>query len=325
MLNKVLAAVQIMFVLFVLAAALLYFKAVDVIQTPHGVNEPKIIQIRSGDSLNTIARTLKQNDLIENEFYFILYSKINKIYPKVKAGEYLVEGDISLQQLADLLASGKVYLRKITFAEGLTAREISDILYAEDLLDGDFEALQEGEFLPETYTFSRGEQRQKIATQGKEAMQRILARAWDERDADLPLKNKEEMLILASIIEKETGVASERPQVASVFVNRLKKGMLLQTDPTVIYALTLGKRDLGRALTRNDLAVDSPYNTYKYAGLPPAPICSPGAASIMAAAHPDKTPYLYFVASGNGGHNFARTLNEHNLNVRNYKKQQSGR
>ena len=186
-------------------------------------------------------------------------------------------------------------------------------------MEGDFDALKEGEFLPETYTFSRGEERQKIAAQGKLAMQKVLQQAWDGRDADLPLKNKEELLILASIVEKETGVPEERPQVASVFVNRLKKGMLLQTDPTVIYAVTKGEYDLGRPLLRRDLEVDSPYNTYKYAGLPPTPICSPGAASIMAAAHPDKTPYLYFVASGTGGHNFARTLNEHNANVKKWR------
>ena len=227
----------------------------------------------------------------------------------------MIEGDISLEQLADLLASGKVYLRKITFAEGLTSREIADILYNNDLLEGDFEIPDEGEFLPETYTFSRGESRQKIIDQGKSAMQKVLQEAWNGKDSDLPLKNKEELLVLASIIEKETGVAAERPQVASVFVNRLRKGMLLQTDPTVIYAITKGQEELKRPLTYRDLAIDSPYNTYKYAGLPPKPICNPGAAAIMAAAHPDKTSYLYFVASGNGGHNFARTLAEHNANV----------
>ena len=298
------------------AAAFLYVFGNSIVYTPQKVAEPLIIQVKRGDSLTTIAKMLRQNGLIDKEAYFVWYAKLNKLYPRIKAGEYLVEGDISLAQLADLLASGKVYLRKITFAEGLTAREIAEILYANDMLDGDFEMPKEGYFLPETYTFSRGESRQKIAEQGQAAMQKTLQQAWDERDADLPLKNKEELLILASIVEKETGVAAERPQVASVFVNRLKKGMLLQTDPTVIYAVTKGERDLERALTYRDLAIDSPYNTYKYAGLPPAPICSPGKASIIAAAHPDKTPYLYFVASGNGGHNFARTLQEHNANVR---------
>ena len=301
------------------AAAFLYVTAVNIVQTPHKVTEPLIVQIKRGDSLNEIAAMLRQNKLTDKDIYFILYSKINKIYPKIKAGEYLIENDISLQQLAELLSSGKVYLRKITFAEGLTSREIADILYQNELLNGDFDIPQEGDFLPETYTFSRGESRQKIIEQGKSAMQKTLEQAWNGRDADLPLNNKEELLVLASIIEKETGIAAERPQVASVFVNRLKKGMLLQTDPTVIYAVTKGQTDLNRPLTYRDLAIDSPYNTYKYAGLPPKPICNPGTASIMAAAHPDKTPYLYFVASGNGGHNFAKSLAEHNANVRKWR------
>ncbi|MBQ7632681.1 MAG: endolytic transglycosylase MltG [Alphaproteobacteria bacterium] len=299
--------------------AFLYALGNDIIHTPHKVSESLIIQIKRGDSLAQIAKMLQENNLIEKDTYFILYAKIKKLYPRIKAGEYLVEDDISLANLADLLADGKIYLRKITFAEGLTAREIAEILYAEDMLDGDFEMPKEGNFLPETYTFSRGETRQKIVEHGQAAMKNVLQQAWDERDADLPFKNKEELLVLASIIEKETGVASERPQVASVFVNRLKKGMLLQTDPTVIYALTKGQTDLNRSLTYRDLAVDNPYNTYKYAGLPPSPICNPGKASIFAAAHPDKTPYLYFVASGNGGHNFAKSLQEHNINVKKWR------
>ena len=247
--------------------AFLYALGNDIIHTPHKVSESLIIQIKRGDSLAQIAKMLQENNLIEKDTYFILYAKIKKLYPRIKAGEYLVEDDISLANLADLLADGKIYLRKITFAEGLTAREIAEILYAEDMLDGDFEMPKEGNFLPETYTFSRGETRQKIVEHGQAAMKNVLQQAWDERDADLPFKNKEELLVLASIIEKETGVASERPQVASVFVNRLKKGMLLQTDPTVIYALTKGQTDLNRSLTYRDLAVDNPYNTYKYAGL----------------------------------------------------------
>lgn len=317
--KKALLFLKISFFILGFAAVLLYFYVLNILQTPITVDSPKLVQIESGASLAKIARTLRQNGLIEKDFYFILYSKINKIYPKIKAGEYLIAEDVTLEKLADILASGKVYLRKITFAEGLNAREIADILYQNEILEGDFELPPEGSFLPETYTFSRGDTRQSIINQGVAAMNKVLEQAWQEKDADLPLKNKEEMLILASIVEKETGVAAERPQVASVFVNRLKKGMLLQTDPTVIYALTLGKSDLGRDLRSKDLAVDSLYNTYKYAGLPPTPICSPGKAAIMAVAHPDKTPYLYFVASGTGGHNFARTLQEHNANVRKWR------
>ena len=318
--KKVLLSVKIAVFICGLTAALLYAYVLNILKTSMLVSEPKIVQIKSGESLKNIAYILQKNGLIQKDWQFILYSKINKIYPKIKAGEYLFEHDVTLGDVAQILSGGKVYLRKITFAEGLTAREISDLLYQNEMLEDDFESLKEGEFLPETYTFSRGDKRQRIVLQGKTAMQQILQQAWDERDADLPLRNKEELLVLASIVEKETGLAEERPQVASVFVNRLKKGMLLQTDPTVIYALTKGERDLGRSLTRGDLAVDSPFNTYRYAGLPPTPICSPGKESIMAAAHPDKTPYLYFVASGTGGHNFARTLSEHNANVRKWRR-----
>lgn len=317
--KKALLLLKISFFILGFATVLLYFCILNILQTPMKVETPKLIQIESGASLTKIARTLQQNGLIEKDFYFILYSKINKIYPQIKAGEYLISEDVTLEKLANILTSGKVYLRKITFAEGLNAREIADILYQNEILEGDFEVPPEGAFLPETYTFSRGDSRQSIVNQGTKAMNKVLEQAWQEKDADLPLNSKEEMLILASIVEKETGVADERPQVASVFINRLKKGMLLQTDPTVIYALTLGKTDLGRDLRTRDLAVDSPYNTYKYDGLPPTPICSPGKAAIMAVAHPDKTPYLYFVASGNGGHNFARTLQEHNANVRKWR------
>lgn len=301
-------------------AAFLYFKSLQIIHTPLPVYENVIVQIPSGASLEQIADILEDNKLVANRYYFLIYAKIQRIYPRIKAGEYLVEHDVSLAQISDLLESGRLYLRKITFPEGKTLREIGEILQDNELLVGEINLPQEGYFLPETYTFSRGESRQKIIEQGQRAMQQVLQQAWQERDAGLPLKNMEEMLILASIVEKETGIASERPQVASVFINRLRRGMLLQTDPTVIYALTMGQKDLGRALTRRDLEIDSPYNTYKYAGLPPTPICSPGKASIMAVAHPDKTPYLYFVASGTGGHNFASTLSEHNANVQKWRR-----
>ncbi|MBQ8671649.1 MAG: endolytic transglycosylase MltG [Alphaproteobacteria bacterium] len=301
-------------------AAFLCVKFQQIVNTPQKIEGEKILQINSGDSLLNVASSLYEQKLINQKWQFILYMKINRLYPNVKAGEYLVDKDISIVELGNLITSGKAFLRKITFAEGLTSREIANILLNNNYLSNDFKSFNEGYVLPETYTFSRGDTRQKIVNKAHAALKETLQQAWDERDADLPLKNKEEMLILASIVEKETGVANERPQVASVFINRLRKGMLLQTDPTVIYALTQGKTDLRRKLTLKDLETDNPYNTYKYAGLPPTPICNPGKAAIMAVAHPDKTPYLYFVASGNGGHNFARTLAEHNDNVRQWRR-----
>ena len=308
-----------LFILGLGTAVFLFFYAAQIIGQKQHVAEPLLIQVNSGASLKSIADNLHREGLIGNISYFIIYSKINKIYPKIKAGEYLINHDVSFKDIADILTSGKVYMRKITFPEGILSAEAADILLNNEFLEDDISSFADGEILPETYTFSRGDSRQKILNQAKQALTKTLDTAWNERDADLPLKNKQEMLILASIVEKETGVASERPQVASVFINRLRKGMLLQTDPTVIYALTLGKTDLKRPLLRRDLETDSPYNTYKYAGLPPSPICNPGKAAIMAVAHPDKTPYLYFVASGNGGHNFARTLSEHNEYVRKWR------
>lgn len=309
-----------LFILGLGTAAFLFFYAAQIISRKQHVSEPLLIQVNNGASLKSIAENLYQEKLISNKTYFILYSKINKIYPKIKAGEYLIDEDVSFKDLADILTSGKVYMRKVTFPEGVSSEQAAEILLNNEFLEDDFLYFSDGEILPETYTFSRGDSRQKIINQAKLALTKILDAAWNERDADLPLKNKQEMLILASIVEKETGVAHERPQVASVFINRLRKGMLLQTDPTVIYAVTLGKTELKRPLSRRDLEIDSPYNTYKYAGLPPSPICNPGKAAIMAVAHPDKTPYLYFVASGNGGHNFARTLAEHNENVRKWRR-----
>ncbi len=290
------------------------------INQPLKISEDTLFLVNKGDSLNKIAQSLQDKKLVNDKYIFILFSKINRIYPQIKAGEYLFNGEFSVKQTAEKLSSGKVYLRKVTFPEGLTSTEIAKILHKENFLSKDeFAAPAEGSILPETYTYMRGDSPEKIIKQAQKAMQNVLKQAWRERDQNLPLQSKEELLILASIVEKETGIGMERAQVASVFVNRLRLGMLLQTDPTVIYALTNGKEDLNRPLTRKDLSIDSPYNTYKYAGLPPTPICNPGKDAIYAAAHPSETPYLYFVASGNGGHNFAATLSEHNENVRKWR------
>lgn len=290
------------------------------INQPLKISEDTLFLVNKGDSLNKIAQSLQDKELVNDKYIFILFSKINRIYPQIKAGEYLFNGEFSVKQTAEKLSSGKVYLRKVTFPEGLTSTEIAKILHKENFLSKDeFAAPAEGSILPETYAYMRGDSPEKIIKQAQKAMQNVLEQAWQERDPNLPLQSKEELLILASIVEKETGIGMERAQVASVFVNRLRLGMLLQTDPTVIYALTNGKEDLNRPLTRKDLSIDSPYNTYKYAGLPPTPICNPGKDAIYAAAHPSETPYLYFVASGNGGHNFATTLSEHNENVRKWR------
>jgi UPF0755 protein len=317
--NKLLSLFKISLLIVGIAAALFYGKVQQILQTKQPVPHEVIVQIPNGASLKQIAAILAKNNLVENADYFYWYARFNKIYPHIKAGEYMVDHDVALKDVADLLTGGKIYFRKITFPEGMTSAEFKQILSENEFLSGEAMDFPEGSVLPETYYFSRGQSRQSIIDQAQAALNKTLTEAWNARDKDLPLKNPQELLILASIVEKETGMADERPQVASVFVNRLKKGMLLQTDPTVIYAVTLGKEPLNRPLRYKDLEIDSPYNTYKYAGLPPTPICNAGRAAIMAAANPDKTPYLYFVASGTGGHNFARTLSEHNANVRQWR------
>lgn len=311
---------KLLLLFLLLGSAATVFLYDYVINKPVFTAENTLFLVKKGDSLPKIAQALQDNGLVENKYLFIVYAKINKLYPRIKAGEYLVENGSSLVNLAEKLTSGKVYLHKVTFPEGLTSKEAVDILQKTEFLASQkIEIPPEGSILPETYTFIREDVPQKVISQAQKALMDILEQAWNERDRDLPLKNKEEMLILASIVEKETGIATERAQVASVFVNRLRLGMMLQTDPTVIYAITGGREELNRPLTRKDLSIDSLYNTYKYAGLPPSPICNPGKNAIFAVAHPDKTPYLYFVASGRGGHNFATTLSEHNENVRKWR------
>lgn len=311
---------KLLLLLLIAGCATIAFFYDYAIHQPMPVDRDILFLVQKGDSLNKIAKKLKEYGLIKNEYLFIFYSRINKIYPQVKAGEYLFDKNISLVQLSEKLVSGKVYLRKITFPEGLTSREIHELLKNNEFLNKEeFAIPSEGSILPETYTFSRGDCPKKIIKQSQKARDDVLEQIWNGRDENLPLNSKEQLLILASIVEKETGIGAERAEVASVFINRLRLGMLLQTDPTVIYAVTGGKEDLNRPLTRKDLTIDSPYNTYKYAGLPPAPICNPGKDAIFAAAHPANTSYLYFVASGNGGHNFAKSLDEHNDNVRKWR------
>lgn len=311
---------KLLLLLLIAGCATIAFFYDYAIHQPMPVDRDILFLVQKGDSLNKIAKNLKEYGLIKNEYLFIFYSRINKIYPQVKAGEYLFDKNISLVQLSEKLVSGKVYLRKITFPEGLTSREIYELLKNNEFLNKEeFAIPSEGSILPETYTFSRGDSPKKIIKQSQKARDDVLEQIWNGRDENLPLNSKEQLLILASIVEKETGIGTERAEVASVFINRLRLGMLLQTDPTVIYAVTGGKEDLNRPLTRKDLMIDSPYNTYKYAGLPPAPICNPGKDAIFAAAHPANTSYLYFVASGNGGHNFAKSLDEHNDNVRKWR------
>ena len=279
------------------------------------------VVVPRGANSGSVARVLDESGVIDKPWLFRVIGRLNGLDKKIRAGEYEFEPGVSLTGALRKVTSGKVYYRKITFAEGMTTAQFLALVDENPVLAGELsEPAKEGELLPETYSFTYGDSKNSIVVRAKQAMAEVLSEQWENRAAGLPLKSPQELLILASVVEKETGIAHERPQVASVFVNRLKKGMKLQTDPTVIYALTEGKQELGRPLLRKDLKIDSPYNTYKYYGLPPAPICNPGTEAIKAAARPADTDFLYFVANGDGGHNFAISLTEHNRNVKTWRK-----
>jgi len=210
---------------------------------------------------------------------------------------------------------------RVAVAEGVTSWQVVNALQTMDILEGTVAATPaEGSLAPDSYEVRKGDDRASLIARMQSAQETLLAAAWEARDEDLPIDSPEDLLTLASLVEKETGVADERRQVASVFVNRINQGMRLQTDPTVIYGITRGEGVLGRGLRRSELRAETEYNTYVIPGLPPTPIANPGRASLMAAAQPDETPYIFFVADGTGGHAFAVTLDEHNRNVAEWRK-----
>ena len=288
---------------------------------PGPLSAETTVVIERGASLEVIARELTRAGVLAVPLVFRLGARLTGADKRLRAGEYAFAARISPRQTVALLESGKTVVRRLTVAEGVTTAEIIAQLNITDGLTGDLGPLPaEGSLLPETYHFSFGDTRRAIVGRMAEAMRAALDDAWAARDRGLPLKTPESALILASIIEKETAVPQERARVAGVFINRLRKGMKLQSDPTVVYGLTGGKGALGRPLTRADLRTPSPYNTYLIDGLPPSPISNPGLASIVAALDPARTDEFYFVADGSGGHAFARTLSEHNRNVARWRK-----
>jgi len=314
-------AIFVLFVAFALGAAAMH--GLDRYRWPGPLVEETQLVIPRGVSLEQIADLLAEEGVIEHPLLFRAIIRIKGLSRGLKAGEYAFGPAISMEQVAAVLQSGEVVVHRLTIPEGLTSAEILALVAAEPTLDGEAGPVPaEGAVLPNTYHFTRGEQRAAIIVRMTEAMTNALADLWPQRAKDLPLKSPEEALILASIVEKETAVPEERGLVAGVFVNRLRKGMRLQSDPTVVYGLSGGTGSLGRALLRDDLKKDSPYNTYKISGLPPGPIANPGLASLQAVLNPEETEYFYFVADGTGGHAFAKTLKEHNRNVAKWRKHQ---
>ncbi len=289
--------------------------------------EIKQVLVGRGDGVKTIADTLSNNGVIRSKFVFMMAARATGKARLLKAGEYEFPPHMAMRDVLDKMAKGDVLVRKVTIPEGLTSWQVVQILNGNDMLSGEIAVVPpEGSLLPETYTFVRGDTRQSVIDHMGQAMTKSLESLWQGRDQTSPLSSPAEAVALASVVEKETGVASERPKIAGVFINRLQKNMPLQSDPTVIYALTQGKIEdkgqgpLGRRLLTTDLESDSPYNTYKHPGLPPGPIANPGVASLAAVLKPEKNDYIYFVADGTGGHVFAATLDEHNRNVAAWRK-----
>ena len=283
--------------------------------------ETKHVVIPRGAGPATMAKVLREEGVIAYPRLFRVALMIDPNPKPIKAGEYEVPAHLSMQALVELLQSGKVVQRRLTVPEGLTTSEVVDLLRKTEALSGDITLdLKEGDLLPETYFYSRDDTRDGLLLRMKEAMEKTLDEAWRKRAAGLPLANRRDALVLASMIEKETAVPAERAKVAAVFINRLRLKMKLESDPTTIYGLTGGKAAFGRELTRADLQSTSPYNTYMVTGLPPGPICNPGRASILAATNPaPRDRSIYFVADGQGGHAFAISIADHNRNVARWK------
>jgi len=280
--------------------------------TPDG--EPAVVMLRKGAGLNEIAASLERAKVVRSSAIFIAAAQVTGSARGLKAGEYEFPSKAPMSRVLGDIRAGRIVRHQVTIPEGITVEMAIEILNKEDALTGVAPTPPEGSILPETYDYQRGEDRAAVLQRMMDARDKLLATLWEKRKAGLPISTPEEAVILASIVEKETGVASERPQVASVFVNRLMKGMRLESDPTIIYGITKG-RPLGRRIFLSELKAPTPYNTYAIEGLPPTPIANPGRASLAAVLDPPVTDYIFFVADGSGGHAFAATYEEHQRNV----------
>ena len=278
---------------------------------------PATVWVKPGTMGWALASQLYQEGVIADPYSFTIALRAQSNGRDIHSGEYRFNAYQPLQSVIMELRRGEAIVRQLTIPEGLTSAEIAVLINGDPYLDGPPVAVApEGSLLPETYNFSRGDGRAAMVTRMQAAQQKALDSLWATRAADLPLKTPQEAVIMASIVERETGVPAERARVAGVYLNRLRQNMALQADPTVIYGLTNGAGPLGRPLLSGDLAKPSPYNTYLQPGLPPTPIANPGRAALQATLQPEHNDYLYFVASPSGtGHNFAATLAEHDRNV----------
>lgn len=288
---------------------------------PGPLPHSSVVVIPKGDGVNAIADRLVREGVLTDRWLFTLGVLRFRAQRKLKAGEYEFPRLASVRQVLDTLVEGRAILHKVSVPEGTTSYQVVELLNGEPLLKGSISDVPaEGTLLPDTYRFSRGTDRQELLDRMAAEQTKFLETLWTKRAEDLPVKTVKEALILASIVEKETGRADERDRIAGVFTNRLRRGMRLQSDPTIIYGITLGKGSLGRSIRRSEINRPTEYNTYQVSGLPPTPICNPGRAAIEAVLRPAETDDLFFVADGSGGHAFAASLNEHQKNVRLWRK-----
>lgn len=279
-----------------------------------------IFEVPKGSGLSSIASRLETAELIDSAFMFKLVTKIRGNEGNFKAGEFSLTHGASMASLYDTLAEGQAILYPVTVAEGLAALQVMALLDTiPELVDDNPPVPVEGSLLPETYMIPRGMKQSELITKMQAAQTRLLDNLWENRASDLPITSKREAIILASVIEKETGIGGERFEIAGVFTNRLRKGMRLQTDPTIIYGITKGL-PLGRRIRRSEINRVTDWNTYQMDGLPKTAICNPGAQALAAALNPAQTNNLFFVADGTGGHAFAKTLAGHEANVRKWRR-----
>ena len=267
-----------------------------------------------GAGVGQIAQALKASGVIGSREVFQLAARLRGGGRRLKAGEYEFRSGQSMAEVLSDIEQGRVVRRFVAVPEGWTSAMAADAVRGEPVLTGAVETPPEGSLLPDSYQIERGEDRAEVIQKMRGARDALLAQLWAHRAPDLPFKTPEEAVTLASVVEKETGLPAERPRIAAVFENRLRAGMKLESDPTVIYGITAG-RPLGRGITMKELVTATPYNTYRIAGLPPTPIANPGRASLEAVLNPPKSDELYFVANGTGGHTFASTYAEHAANV----------
>jgi UPF0755 protein len=278
--------------------------------------QDRIVNIPRGSGIRDIADVLVREGVIDQPWVFVGGVLVLKAREDLKAGEYQFKAHASLSDVVATIVEGRVVAHQFTIPEGLTSEQIVARLLDDDVLVGNIkEVPREGGLLPDTYNFNRGVTREQMIQRMQQAQQRVLKEIWDRHSPDLPIKTPDQLVILASLVEKETGKPEERTRVAAVFANRLKQKMKLQSDPTIIYGLVGGKGTLGRPIMKSEIDQPTPYNTYQIEGLPPGPIANPGRASLEAAANPARTRELYFVADGTGGHAFAETYEQHQKNV----------